>query len=196
MTPTSNDHLAPDSDESKSFTDRLGVFAASACAVHCLAAPIVLAAAPLLGSAWSSPKTHWLFAAISIPTALSLLIRNLRRSSGTTRRRARQLGALAVVGVALIVLGLLAPGASWSQGLGVHAELPGWLSSLGAESLGAESLAAESTCTDECCASVHHGNAGQASLFVPLASLVTMVGGLLLVVAHVSVMRSCKKCVG
>ena len=191
MTPALNEPSIPDSGDSKSPMDRLGVFAAGACAVHCLAAPIVLAAAPLLGPAWSSPKTHWLFAAISIPTALSLLIRNLRRSSAVTRRRTRQLGALAVLGATLIVLGLLAPGASWSQGLGLQLELPSWLSQLGAESLGTESA-----CHDECCASVHHGNAGQPSLFVPLASLVTMAGGLLLVIAHVSVMRSCKKCRG
>lgn len=191
MTPNSNDHLAPNSEGSKSLVDRLGVFAAAACAVHCLAAPIVLAAAPLLGSAWSSPKTHWLFAAISIPTAVSLLVRNVRRSSNTTSRQVKLIGTLAVLGVALIVVGLIAPGANWSQGLGIQLELPTWLSSLGTDP-----VQAASGCQDECCASVHQGSEGQSSLFVPIASLVTMLGGTLLVIAHITVMRCCESCRG
>ena len=78
-------------------SDKLGVFAAAACAVHCMAAPVILAFAPLIGGIWTSPKTHWVFAAISIPAALSLLYRNLR---GRWVRLRRGLIGLACVGSA------------------------------------------------------------------------------------------------
>lgn len=164
--------------------DKLGVFAAAACAVHCMAAPVILAFAPLAGGIWTSPKTHWVFAAISIPAALSLLYRNLR---GRSVRLRRGLIGLACVGSAFIVLGLAAPGAAWSQGLGVELPCPSWMP-------GGEEAAA-SGCTDECCASVHGGDGGGRSLFVPIASLVTMLGGMLLVTAHVTAMR-CAGCEG
>ena len=62
--------------------DRLGVLAAGICAIHCMAAPVVLAFAPLVGGLWTSPATHWAFAAISLPAAISLLRRNMRATSG------------------------------------------------------------------------------------------------------------------
>ena len=159
--------------------DKLGVFAAAACAVHCLAAPLILAFAPLVGGIWTSPRTHWVFAAVSIPAALSLLWRKL---SGSSRRLRVVLGSLACVGSALIVLGLAAPGASWSQNLGVEVALPSWMP-------GDPGNGHPATCQDECCASVIAGEDGAGQLFVPIASLVTMLGGLLIVTAHVTALR-------
>ena len=57
---------------------------------------------------------------------------------------------------------------------------------------GGEQVAAGG-CTDECCASVHGGEDGGRRLFVPIASIVTMLGGMLLVTAHVTAMR-CAGC--
>lgn len=160
-------------------TDRLGVFAAAACAVHCMAAPLILAFAPLIGGVWTSPRTHWVFAAISIPEALSLLARKLK--DGSPRRR-RALISLAMVGASLVIVGLAAPGASWSQGLGVNVPCPEWM----------PGGAVETGCTDECCASVHAADGGARELFVPIASLVTMCGGLLLVTAHLVALRGAR----
>ena len=69
--------------------------------------------------------------------------------------------------------------------LGIELPCPSWMP-------GGEEVAA-SGCTDECCASVHGGEDGGRSLFVPIASLVTMLGGMLLVTAHVTAMR-CAGC--
>lgn len=155
--------------------DRLGVLAAGTCAVHCMAAPVILAFAPLIGGVWTSPATHWVFAAVSLPAALSLLRRNMRRLSPRSRRA---LTTLASVGSLLILLGLAVPGTAWAQTVGIDMPCPSWLS------------AQESTgCVDECCASVR-----ESSLFVPLASLLTMAGGMLLVTAHVTALRSAACC--
>jgi len=94
--------------------------------------------------------------------------------------------ALACVGSSLIVLGLAAPGARWSQGLGFDVACPDWLP-------GESTETAAQGCTDECCASVHGGEHEGRTLFIPIASLVTMVGGLLLVAAHLTAMR-CTSC--
>lgn len=150
--------------------DRLGVLAAGTCAIHCMAAPVVLAFAPLVGGMWTSPTTHWVFAAVSLPAAISLLRRNMRRKSVQVRRI---LAGLATVGTLLILMGLAVPGTEWAQTVGVHLPCPSWLAAEEA-----------SGCVDECCASVQ-----ASSLFVPLASLLTMAGGLLLVSAHVTAMR-------
>jgi len=160
--------------------DRLGVFAASACAVHCLAAPVILAFAPLLGSVWASPKTHWAFAAVSIPAALTLLRRRLR---GQSRRGVM---SLALAGSALVLLGLAAPGADWSQGRGLDVPVPAALASY-------LEVPDEHSCDHECCASVHAEGSGPATLFVPMASLVTMLGGGLLVTAHVLALMAGKR---
>ena len=150
--------------------DRLGVLAAGICAVHCMAAPVVLAFAPLVSGLWTSPATHWAFAAVSLPAAISLLRRNMRHHRPGVRRI---LSALATVGCTLIVLGLMVPGSAWAQTVGVDLPCPDWLATQ-----------QRTECVDECCASV------QASrVFIPLASLLTMTGGVLLVTAHVTALR-------
>ncbi|QDV04761.1 MerC mercury resistance protein [Planctomycetes bacterium Poly30] len=176
---------APDSSEAAcrrhAIADRLGVFAASACAVHCLAAPVVLALAPLAGSIWASRGTHWVFAAVSIPAALTLLRRRLH---GRNRRGTM---TLALAGSALILLGLAAPGAKWSQGRGVEMPIPSvWASQLETPS--------SHDCQHECCASVHSEGSDPATLFIPLASLVTMLGGGLLVAAHAMALLAGRRC--
>lgn len=171
------DSSRPNVKHSHGLADKLGVFAAAACAVHCMAAPLILAFAPLVGGIWTSPKTHWVFAAISIPAAITLLLRNLK---GRTKGVRRGLIGLAAVGSTLIVVGLAAPGAAWAQGLGIELPYPSWLPS---------PAEAEGACTDECCASVH-----QSTMFVPIASLVTMCGGLLLVTAHITALRGVGCC--
>ncbi|MFT5731829.1 MAG: hypothetical protein ACJAZN_002507 [Planctomycetota bacterium] len=178
MSPQTPVSSSPESlGRRRHLADKLGVFAASACAVHCLAAPVILAFAPLIGSAWASPGTHWAFAAVSIPAALSLLRRNLRGRSG-----GRGIILLALAGSALVLLGLAAPGARWSQGIGVDLPVP--------EAVASQlSTPRAHGCVDECCASVHAHGAGPATLFVPIASLVTMLGGVLLVTAHVLALK-------
>ena len=96
---------------------------------------------------------------------------------------------LALIGVALLLVGLSAPGAAWSDPLGLSFRAPEWFPALGAfpsESGG---------CTDECCASVH--SVGDARTFqLPFASWITMLGGSALVISHLVNMRltRCARC--
>ena len=166
------------------WTDRAGVLAAAACAVHCMAAPLVLAFAPLVGGIWASPVTHWVFAAVSLPAALSLLRRRMRDHTLGLRR---WLIGLAVAGAALVVLGLSAPNASWSDGLGLDVPCPSWMPQ-------PDDAAAHSHCQDECCASVQSDESGSTTFHLPLASVVTMLGGLLLITAHGLAMRTAVCC--
>ena len=158
--------------------DRLGVLAAGICAIHCMAAPVVLAFAPLVGGLWTSPATHWAFAAVSLPAAISLLRRNMRHQRPGVRRI---LSALATVGCTLIVLGLMVPGSAWAQTVGVDLPCPDWLATQQGAQQGPQ---LGNGCVDECCASVQ-----DSRVFVPLASLLTMAGGVLLVTAHVTALR-------
>ncbi|MDG1982986.1 MAG: MerC domain-containing protein [Planctomycetota bacterium] len=165
----------------RSVVDRLGVLAAGACAIHCMAAPLVLGLAPAIGSFWASPKTHWAFAAITVPAAASLLWR-ARRS-----RWPRRVATAAVMGSLLVLIGLAAPGAEWAAGVGFDVPCGEFLAGL-------LPAPAETGCTDECCASLRQ-EAGAPTFFLPIASLVTMCGGLLLSTAHIVSMRCAKDCV-
>lgn len=182
--PRTPSDVSPQHSSRHQWMDRAGVFAASACAVHCMLAPLVLAFAPLIGGIWSSPATHWVFAAVSLPAALSLLRRRLR---GRSLRLRRWLAGLAFVGSSLVILGLSAPGAGWSQDLGIEVPCPEWMAP--------PSEASEaSQCTDECCASVHTDSSGSSTFHLPFASIVTMLGGLFLVTAHALCLRGAKCC--
>ena len=155
--------------------DRLGLVAATACALHCMVAPLALALAPVLGGIWSSPLTHWAFASISVPAALSLVRRTRRIQEVRTRRNLR---AVVWTGIAILGLGLLAPGTQWSEAIALSLPYPSWLPAL--EPAG---------CTDECCLSVQ-----TAGLNVPLASLLCLTGGLCLSSAHVFTLRTGQCC--
>ena len=188
--------------------DRAGVLAASACAVHCMLAPLVLAFAPLVGGIWSSPATHWVFAAVSLPAALSLL---WRRTRGRSVRLRRWLAGLAFLGSAFVILGLSAPNASWSQRLALEVPCADWMPVPAAAPNDAVDLAGDHAvelagrlagghgdahaCT-ECCASIHTDESGVNTFRLPFASVVTMLGGLLLVTAHGLAMRAAACCDG
>lgn len=186
---------APDahdcSTEGGCLADRLGVFAAAACAVHCMAAPLVLAFLPAIGGIWASPGTHWVFAAISLPAALSLIWRSSR---GRSRAARRALIGLAAAGAMLVITGLAAPGADWSKGMEIKVPLSSEATSSSlnigpgddhsAELLAQGGLFVEEGCQDECCASISMGEDGRRVFRLPAASIVTMLGGLLLVAAH------------
>lgn len=147
-------------------------------------APVVLAFAPLIGGIWSSPATHWVFAAVSLPAALSLLRRRLR---GQSLRLRRWLVGLALLGSSLVILGLSAPNASWSQNLALEIPCADWMPVPDAAPDAVQ-------CHDECCASVHSDRSGSSTFRLPFASVVTMLGGLLLVTAHALSMRDASCC--
>ncbi|MCR9245717.1 MAG: MerC domain-containing protein [bacterium] len=144
--------------------DRTGVFASVFCAIHCAAAPALMLAAPALGSIWAHPMSHLTIAAIVLPVAGFALRTGLRQHG---RRWVLNLGLL---GIALVLAGAILP----------------YLTS-----------PAEAGCEncDNCCPSFVVDEAtGEERLNVPPASIITLLGGIALVTAHMANLRCCASC--
>jgi hypothetical protein len=155
--------------------DRLGIAASMACAIHCIVAPLLLLLLPAVGSIWSHPSVHWILAALVLPLALIVVSRGYRH------HRHRSAVIAAILGAALIVAGLLIPAANTepSAAMSALADTP-----QSHQPMQLTHAAAES-CTNTCCPSIAvDPQSGSMSLNVPSASLVTIIGSVLLVLAH------------
>ena len=150
--------------------DRTGVIASVGCAIHCMVAPALLLIAPTLGGWWVHPATHLAIAALVIPVAASALWRGF----GVHRRR--WIVGVGSLGMVLVAIGVILP---WIAPSGVSA--------------GAEG----SACRDCCPTIVRDASTGASSLRIPPASIVTILGGLALITAHIGNLRcACGRCHG
>ena len=154
--------------------DSVGIAASLACAIHCLVAPFLLLLLPAAGSIWAHPAVHWILAALVLPLALVVVFRGYRL------HRRRSAVAAAVLGAGFIVAGLL-PGMS-TRFPAATLPLDGAPSFV--QSLLPAGAAAE-TCTETCCPSIAtDSQTGSTNLTIPPASLVTIIGSVLLITAH------------
>lgn len=144
--------------------DRTGVIASIGCAVHCMVAPLVLLLAPALGGIWVHPGTHLAIAALVLPVAAFALRRGLRAHGR------RWIAIAGVLGMALVAVGTLLP------------------------FVGHTAHAAGETCQDCCPTLVVDEHSGDYRLHLPPASIVTFLGGALLVTAHFANLRCCAGC--
>ena len=152
--------------------DRTGVCASIGCAVHCMIAPVLLIAAPVFGGVWTHPVSHLAIAALVLPIAAVALRRGHRHHH---RRWVLVVGAM---GMALVLLGAVWP--FWSASGVVHA-------------MGDSS--SSHAAGHECCPSLAVDEAtGAWSLRVPPASVVTLLGGIGLVAAHMANLRCGTHC--
>jgi hypothetical protein len=144
--------------------DRFGIVLSVGCAVHCVTAPLILLVAPLIGGIWVHPGVHLTIALLVLPVAAWAL----RRGMITHGRRAPLV--LGVLGMLLVAVGVVWPFVLSTASAGGH-------------------------CMD-CCPTllVDDGVDGDGgwSLRVPPASIVTMLGGALLVAAHAGNLRACR----
>jgi hypothetical protein len=172
----------------RSAFDRLGISVSLLCAVHCMAAPFLLLALPAAGAVWSHPLVHWGLALFVLPLAMWVII------NGFKRHRQRWTLVAALLGASLIVAGLILPMVN-SEPM-VTAGLP-WLGEGQASVVGTphvESVGQASACSDACCPTVTHDPAtGSASLVLPPGGLVTLVGSLFLVFAHLTNLVGCRR---
>lgn len=143
--------------------DRAGVFASVFCAIHCAAAPALILAAPAFGGMWTHPITHLAIASFVLPVA-GITLRKGFRSHGRTW----------VIAVGLVGMVLVAAGAA----------LPYFAASA--------PEASHAAC-DACCPSFVVSDTGEKTLNVPSASIVTLVGGAMLVLAHLTNLRCCSR---
>ncbi len=163
--------------------DVLGITASVACAVHCLIAPFLFLLLPAFGSVWSHPAAHWILAALILPLALLVIYRGYR----IHRRRAALIAA--GLGAALIVAGLLIPlvDTETVSSASTQQSRP--------PAAGASSPVATNSefGVDTCCPSVTiDPQTGAASLNMPPASIVTLIGSVLLVTAHGINLHGCR----
>ena len=142
--------------------DRLGMILSITCAVHCLAAPLILLFAPAIGEWWDHPWAHRLPAMAILPIAAIALGR------GSLRHRNLGVIALGVIGVSLVSIGLFVQGAPVAEGCTPAA-----------------------TDVPACCLKPGAEGSNAIFLGLPLSGLLSVAGGLSLALAHLGNIRCC-----
>ncbi|MEM7243782.1 MAG: MerC domain-containing protein [Acidobacteriota bacterium] len=169
---------------SRARLDRLGAFASVACALHCLAAPLVLLLLPTLAPLWLDPMAHLLLAVVVVPLALVSMI------SGYRRHGRRLVPIAAAIGVALVLGGMALPAIPAAQAAGPETAVAEAEATTTAS--GAETTATGAACSKKkCCPSVEVDEEGDVSVSITLSSVVIIVGSVFLVLAHVANLRLC-----
>lgn len=160
--------------------DRAGLSASLICAIHCMLSPFLLLLLPAAGTVWAHPAVHWALAVLVVPLALWVLVNGYRKHGNRLTLVAATAGAL------LILAGLIAP-MVYSQPL-FHLNMP----TLGLFGDATPPVASAGH-TDECCPSaVHDQQAGTVAISFPPGGLITLVGSVLLVLAHGANLVACR----
>ena len=144
--------------------DRTGVIASVLCAIHCAIAPILLVVTPTLGGIWVHPIAHLSIAALVLPIAGFAL------RSGFRQHQLRWVVTVGGLGIFLVLLGAAYP----------------YMTEAAA--------GCESGCNNCCPSYVVDEATGEERLNIPPASVITLLGGISLVVAHVANLRCCATC--
>ena len=196
--------------------DRIGVIASILCAIHCAATPIVLLVLPAFGKVWTHPASHWVMASLVIPLAAFMVVMGFRKHK---RKWVIASGAL---GIVFVLLGAAAPsfgknsgpGATEAAGVVASGESAEYANGecvesicaseceeticefdsecVGAECSDAAPSEAGEECVDACCPSIQAAADGGWRIHVPLASILTTIGGFFLIVTHIGNLWRCK----
>ena len=162
--------------------DRVGVFASVLCAIHCAATPFLLLILPTFGKVWSHPASHWLMALIVVPIALVMI------SKGYQRHRRKWIIGIGIFGVLFVLVGAVTPYFEKANQAASPAATSGEVSSASAGGCD------DTGCTDSCCPSLAIQDDGSRKLHIPLASILTTIGGLFLIVTHIGNLCQCSCC--
>ncbi|MCV6606197.1 MAG: MerC domain-containing protein [Porticoccaceae bacterium] len=158
MTAVNSASIPPPARSEK--TDQVGIWASSICAVHCLLTPVILIVAADFAGIWAHPAAHWVLAAVTIPLAAGVIFK------GYKRHQKKWVAGCASLGIAFILASLLAP-------------------MLGSAELSpTEAAAAATTCENGCCPTAQQSADGGMEFNFPLPSILSTLGGFLLVAAH------------
>lgn len=146
--------------------DRAGVIASIGCALHCLAAPVLILASPAIAGVWAHPLTHLSIAALVMPIGLVAMRRGYRR------HRLAWVLAVSGLGALLVLLGAA------------------WPLCFPASAVTQPEFALAADCCRECCPSVAIDKSdGSWSLRIPAAAVLTLLGGIGLITGHVANLR-------
>lgn len=185
--------------------DRVGVTASILCAIHCGVSPVLLIFMPAFGRIWAHPASHALVALLIVPLA-AFTIRK-----GYLIHRKRWVAATAVIGICLVVGGAILPVFSKTHSASTQdvtsfslTESPALIENTNCESecnscaseeqdLSASQTSSdgETGCVDACCPSLQLTETGEMSLHIPPAAIVTTLGGIFLIAAHVGNLCGC-----
>ncbi|MDP0491030.1 MAG: MerC domain-containing protein [Verrucomicrobiota bacterium JB023] len=179
--------------------DRVGVAASVLCAIHCAVSPILLLALPAFGKIWAHPASHILVALFVVPLAAFSIWKGYRSHRKLWVVAAASLGIFFVLGgAALPAFAKEAPLPATPAASPAPAEA-GAVDASCCEVCAEEAASAPATpapaepaaCVDACCPSVQISETGEASLHIPPAAIVTTLGGLFLIAAHVGNLCLC-----
>ncbi|MEM7600829.1 MAG: MerC domain-containing protein [Verrucomicrobiota bacterium] len=189
--------------------DRFGVIASTLCAIHCAVTPFLLILLPTFGKVWPHPASHWGMALIVVPIAIWML------KSGYQRHRRRGIVALGIFGVVSVLIGAGIPylekdptaaAAAVAEvevnSEAAEAEVFVWKAGDELEDTESEvfvwtaedGFSDEGQCADSCCPSFITDGNGDRKLHIPLASIVTTIGGLALIITHIGNLNCCPDC--
>jgi hypothetical protein len=181
--------------------DRIGVATSILCAIHCALAPILLIFLPTFGKIWAHPASHALVAIFIVPLAGFSLLKGYRK------HRKRWIVVSAAVGIVFVLFGATLPAFSKvdnpASGLvneptnGAEPSKVEACESSSDES-SCEGCASEimdeptdiEACVDGCCPSIQVSESGEPSLHIPPAAIITTLGGVFLIAAHLGNLRS------
>jgi len=186
--------------------DRVGVTASVLCAVHCAVTPVLLIFLPVFGKVWAHPASHWLMALLVVPLAA------LTVGAGYRKHRRKWVLGCAMLGILFVLAGAMAPSfEKGSAGVPAAASASSTSASVAgpdadsgtcsdsdcSTTCGESNDSAEvpaASCVDACCPSIQAGENGEWRLHVPLASILTTIGGLFLITTHIGNLCRCKCC--
>lgn len=155
--------------------DKIGGWASSACAVHCLISPLLFLSLPAFAEIWAHPASHIIMATFVVPLALTIVL------FGYWQHRQRWVLSAAVVGIAFILTGSALPFLPGSSELALSDPLD---------------IAVVGEACD-CCPSIVTDEEGRSRMHWPPAGMATVAGSGFLIVAHWGNRRCCrasKKC--
>ena len=167
--------------------DRLGVAASILCAIHCAATPFLLFFAPAFGRTWAHPASHWLIALFVVPLAWVMVARGFRKHGK------RWVVAAGAAGIALVVVGAAVPYLKAEVG-SMPSGASGEAALTSTPGVSADASESGGCADDSCCPSVTVDEAGKAKLGIPLASVITTLGGIFLILTHIGNLCSCSAC--
>lgn len=186
---------SPQPATDRPWLDRIGLSASLLCAIHCLAAPFLLLLLPAAGSIWAHPAVHWVLALLVVPLAIWVLY------NGYRKHRNRLTLVAATAGAMLILAGLISPMVHDDPVL--EFTVPAMFSQSNSTAASASIVPIESTlaphadasaiCTEPCCPSItQDAETGTANIAMPPGGLLTLLGSVLLVLAHTSNLIACR----
>ncbi len=168
--------------------DSMGVGLSIFCAIHCVATPFLLLLLPSFGKVWAHPASHGLVAIFVVPLAVLGFLR------ATGQRNRRWILICGVTGLVLVLWGAAAPFlvAEPSPGTPPSAEIVDsnteFVFHVNDQPDAGSGIA---TCSSECCPLLLIGEDGKKQLHIPLASVLTTLGGIALIAAHAGNLVCC-----